>query len=79
MSNPMRKKAKSIGPREVYVVDDVWKIIKQYVVDYRYTHRTKMVSVVSELSHLFNSHEWEYFYRQLEWKSLMKYNRPLDD
>ena len=64
MSNPMRKKAKSIG-RDVYVVDDVWKIIKQYLVDYRYIHRTKMTSVLSELSHFFNSNEWKWWKRRL--------------
>ena len=61
MSNPMRKKAKSIGPREVYVTDDVWAIIKQFVVDYAYMHRTKMTSVMSELSHFFAVSRRKYF------------------
>ena len=61
MSNLMRKKAKSIRPREVYITNDVWAIIKQFVVDYAYMHRTKMTSVISELSHFFAVSRREYF------------------
>ena len=61
MSNPMRKKAKSIGPRDTYVIDDVWSIIKQFVIDYAYIHRTKMISVLSELRHSFALLRREYW------------------
>ena len=44
-----------------YIIDDAWAIIKQYVVDYSYTHKTKMIHVMGELRDYWASAGRKYF------------------
>ena len=48
MSNPIRKKVKLMTPT-AYIADDAWSIIKQFLVDYSFSHKSKMIHVLGEL------------------------------